>query len=187
MKTEINGSTLELMTGDITKVKTDAIVNAANGTLMGGGGVDGAIHRAAGKKLLEECKQVREKQLNGEKLPTGKAVITGGYHLPAKHVIHTVGPVWNECDEDQEELLAGCYDHSLKLAAEINASSIAFPSISTGVYSFPIDLAAKIALQTITDFLMTYDFGRVMMVLFSQKDYEIYAAALKRNDRAIGE
>jgi len=181
MKTEVNGNTLELMTGDITKLDTDAIVNAANGTLMGGGGVDGAIHRTAGKELLEECKQVQENQLKGEKLPTGKAVITGGFNLPAKYVIHTVGPVWNERDQGQEELLANCYRNSLELAVENNMAEIAFPSISTGVYSFPIDLAAKIALQTITDFLKNHDFGKVMMVLFSEIDYETYAAALKES------
>ncbi|HLS07748.1 O-acetyl-ADP-ribose deacetylase, partial [Lentibacillus sp.] len=148
MKTEINGNTLELLTGDITKLETDAIVNAANGTLMGGGGVDGAIHRAAGKELLEECKRVREEQLNGEKLPTGEAVITSGYNLPAKYVIHTVGPVWNERDNNQDEQLAKCYWNSLDLAMEKQAISIAFPSISTGVYSFPVDLAAETALKT---------------------------------------
>ncbi|WP_010531317.1 O-acetyl-ADP-ribose deacetylase [Lentibacillus jeotgali] len=178
MKTKINRNTLELMTGDITKQKTDAIVNAANGTLMGGGGVDGAIHRAAGKDLLEECKQVRQEQLNGDKLQTGNAVITAGYNLPTKHVIHTVGPVWNKGNQNQEELLTNCYRHSLELAAENDVASIAFPSISTGVYSFPIDLAAKTALQTITDFLKNHDFGNVWMVLFSEKDYEAYAAAL---------
>ncbi|SFD70321.1 O-acetyl-ADP-ribose deacetylase (regulator of RNase III), contains Macro domain [Lentibacillus persicus] len=179
MKIELNGNTLELMTGDITQQETDVIVNAANGTLMGGGGVDGAIHRAAGKDLLKECKQVREKQLNGEKLPTGKAVLTRGHNLPASYVIHTVGPVWNERVNNQEEQLADCYRNALKIASGEEASSIAFPSISTGVYSFPIELAAETAIKTIADFLSDHHFGHVTIVLFSDNDYEAYAAALK--------
>ncbi|TFJ91973.1 O-acetyl-ADP-ribose deacetylase [Lentibacillus salicampi] len=180
MKTCINGNTLELITGDIIQQQTDAIVNAANGTLMGGGGVDGAIHRAAGQGLLAECKQVRKQQLNSDHLPTGEAVITGGYHLPAKYVIHTVGPVWNEHAADQETQLAACYRNSLELAMKNKASSIAFPSISTGVYRFPVDLAAKTALQTIIDFLKDDDFGSVVMVLFSEKDYQAYEAELNK-------
>lgn len=174
METEINGNTLELITGDITKLEADVIVNAANGSLMGGGGVDGAIHRAAGGELLAECKRIREEQLSGEKLPTGETVITKGYNLPARYVIHTVGPVWNERDHHQEALLADCYRNSLNLAARHEATSIGFPSISTGVYHFPIELAAKTALQTISDFLKDTDFGKVTMVLFSENDCETY-------------
>ncbi|SFB30378.1 O-acetyl-ADP-ribose deacetylase (regulator of RNase III), contains Macro domain [Lentibacillus halodurans] len=179
MKTDKNGNILELMTGDITKQRTDAIVNAANGSLLGGGGVDGAIHRAAGKELLTECKQIREEQLKDEKLPTGEAVITSGYNLPAKYVIHTVGPVWKEHHDNQEYLLANCYQNSLELAMQQGVSSIAFPSISTGVYRFPVSLAAKTALKTIIEFLKSYNFGSVVMVLFSEQDYATYEAVLK--------
>ncbi|MFD1362679.1 O-acetyl-ADP-ribose deacetylase [Lentibacillus salinarum] len=183
MKTEINRNTLELITGDITEQETDAIVNAANGSLLGGGGVDGAIHRAAGKELLEACKEVRQEQLAGEKLSTGEAVITNGYNLPANYVIHTVGPVWNERDQHQEDLLVNCYRNSLELAMTHNATSIAFPSISTGVYRFSVELAANIALQTITDFLTDHDLGNVVMVLFSENDYATYETSLRKIQR----
>ncbi|WP_088009066.1 O-acetyl-ADP-ribose deacetylase [Indiicoccus explosivorum] len=179
MKKEISGNTLELMTGDITKQETEAIVNAANGTLLGGGGVDGAIHRAAGPGLLEECKNIRREQLGGEKLPTGKAVITEGYRLPANFVIHTVGPVWSG-KEGKKEQLADCYRNSLQLASDRGIRSISFPSISTGIYRFPIELAADTALRTISAFLETRDFGNVVMTLFSEKDYLVYENALKK-------
>nr|WP_156645327.1 O-acetyl-ADP-ribose deacetylase [Lentibacillus sp. JNUCC-1] len=178
MHTEINNNRLTLITGDITKQNADAIVNAANGTLMGGGGVDGAIHRAAGKQLLEACKQVREKELNGEKLATGQEVMTKGFELPADWVIHTVGPVWSGNLQSKKEQLANCYQNALKIAQAKNLSSIAFPSISTGVYRFPIDLAAQIALETIISFLKDHQFGEVVMVLFSEGDYTTYQQAL---------
>ncbi|HEY4600698.1 MAG TPA: O-acetyl-ADP-ribose deacetylase [Cerasibacillus sp.] len=177
MHVEINGNELILMTGDLTKQKTDAIVNAANGTLMGGGGVDGAIHNVAGPELLKECKQIREHQLNGKYLPTGEVVITKGYDLPAKYVIHTVGPIWSQSKSNQDELLAKCYRNSLQLALDKELTSIAFPSISTGAYRFPIELAATIAMRTIIDFLKSHLFGQVIMTLFSEEDYDAYIHA----------
>ncbi|MGM8364388.1 O-acetyl-ADP-ribose deacetylase [Virgibacillus sp. W0181] len=183
MRVEVNGNTLELMKGDITLLKVGAIVNAANGTLMGGGGVDGAIHRAAGHELLEACKSVRKNELNGKKLETGKAVITKGFKLPADWIIHTVGPVWSGGDDTKEELLANCYRNSLSLAQNKGVSSIAFPSISTGVYRFPVDLAARIAIDTIKTHLQNNSFGKVIITLFSDNDYNIYSAALKTGMR----
>jgi|SRR5699024_4593097 len=180
MKMKINEKELELIVGDITNQKTDAIVNAANGTLLGGGGVDGAIHRAAGNKLMEECKKIREEKLNGEYLPTGEAVITDGYQLPAKYVIHTVGPIWENNTSHEDELLAACYRNSLQLAKKYQLTSISFPSISTGVYRFPVDRAAEIALGTILEFLKIHSFGKVIMTLFSEEDYKEYEKALKK-------
>ncbi|MDY0409747.1 O-acetyl-ADP-ribose deacetylase [Virgibacillus soli] len=180
MKVSIHGNELELKMGDITKQTTDAIVNAANGLLMGGGGVDGAIHEAAGAELLEACKQIRQEQLNGEYLAVGEAVISKGYHLSAKYVIHTVGPIWYTDVENKEMLLANCYKNALKIAVDNGLSSISFPSISTGVYRFPVDLAAEIAMKTIVDFLRDHAFGKVVMTLFSEEDYKIYTTKLKR-------
>ncbi|TMN22243.1 O-acetyl-ADP-ribose deacetylase [Lentibacillus cibarius] len=179
MKTMIDGSTIELQIGDITKQRTDAIVNAANGTLLGGGGVDGAIHRAAGKELLAACKNVRQEELGGKELPTGEAVITRGYQLPATYVIHTVGPVWKGNGQHEEVLLANCYRNALQLAADYQVSSIAFPSIATGVYHFPVNKASRIALETIIHFLRGQAFERVVMTLFSEKDYEVYKTSLE--------
>lgn len=179
MNIKVNQNELELMVGDITKQSTDAIVNAANGTLLGGGGVDGAIHKAAGKELLEACRTIRQDELDGEKLQTGQAVITKGFQLPADYVIHTVGPVWENDTKGESELLAQCYDHSLHLALENELTSISFPSISTGVYHFPIDQAANIALETIIDFLKHHSFGKVVLTLFSKEDYQVYAKALE--------
>src|SRR5438309_2276562 len=141
---------LAVVQGDITKQAVDAIVNAANESLLGGGGVDGAIHRAAGPKLLEECRT-----LNG--CPTGQAKITRGYNLPAKFVIHTVGPVWDGGGYDEDKFLASCYRESLKLAVENHCRTIAFPAISTGVYGFPLDRATKIAVKEVREFTAKSD------------------------------
>jgi O-acetyl-ADP-ribose deacetylase (regulator of RNase III) len=164
---------VQILKGDITKLKVDAIVNAANTTLLGGGGVDGAIHRAAGKELLEECKT-----LYGCK--TGEAKITKGYKLPAKNVIHTVGPVWNGGKNNEDELLACCYRNSLKLAVENGNKSIAFPAISTGVYKFPLDRATKIAIDEVTKFLNDNDeIEKVIFVAFDDSTYNCYEEKLK--------
>jgi O-acetyl-ADP-ribose deacetylase (regulator of RNase III) len=165
---------IEIVQGDITRMEVDAIVNAANTSLLGGGGVDGAIHRAAGSRLLAECRT-----LGG--CPTGGARITGGYELPAKHVLHTVGPVWHGGDRGEDELLADCYRNSLLLAAEHGIETIAFPSISTGAYRFPIERAARIALRETADFLRRggTSVRKVYFVCFSEKDAEVYREALK--------
>ena len=172
MEVKINGIVLWLVEGDITLQDTDAIVNAANSGLMGGGGVDGAIHRAGGQAILDECKTIVAKQ---GRLPTGQAVITSGGNLKARYVIHTVGPVWHGGGHDEPALLAGAYTESLQLAARHHLLSISFPSISTGAYRFPIERAARIALQTVHDFLQeTKQLEEVRFVLFSQKDLEVY-------------
>jgi len=167
---------LEVMQGDITQLKVDAIVNAANTSLLGGGGVDGAIHRAAGKGLVEECRT-----LGG--CPTGEARITGGYNLAARHVIHTVGPVYSGKPGDKA-LLTGCYQNSLQLAADNDLTSIAFPAISCGVYGYPIEEACKIAVDTTCAFLQSEPaIAKVIYVLFSPGDlrvYEDYIRSLKK-------
>lgn len=165
---------IKLIKGDITKVETDAIVNAANKSLLGGGGVDGAIHRAAGPELLEECKT-----LNGAE--TGEAKITRGYNLPAKYVIHTVGPVWNGGIKNEKELLASCYRNSMKLAAENGCKSIAFPNISTGVYRFPKEIAAEIAVNEVKSFLTSEEIPEeVIFVCFDDENYRLYSNLLTR-------
>ena len=159
--------------GDITTYDVDAIVNAANKSLLGGGGVDGAIHRAAGPELLEECRK-----LNG--CDTGQAKITADYRLPARHVIHTVGPVWHGGDRDEESLLASCYRTSLKLAADNGLETVAFPSISTGAYGFPISMAAPIALRTVREMLDEHpDLKKVFIVCFSDSDLRVYLEAAR--------
>ena len=164
-------SRIEITKGDITKLKVDAIVNAANTTLLGGGGVDGAIHRTAGPKLLEECKT-----LGGCK--TGEAKITKGYDLPCKFVIHTVGPIWNGGNKNEDELLASCYKNSLELALKNNIKTITFPSISTGAYRFPVERAAKIAIKEVKNFLeKNQSIEKVTFVCFSEEDYEVYVNA----------
>ena len=174
----VNATTLFVTQGDITRQGTDAIVNAANSSLMGGGGVDGAIHRTGGPAILEECKQIVARQ---GRLPTGKAVITTGGNLAAKHVIHTVGPVWHGGGKDEAELLESAYRESLKLAAGNNLASVSFPSISTGAYGYPVEQAAGVALTTVIAFLrekMT-SVKEVVFVLFDSRTYEAYVAALR--------
>ena len=169
-------SKIKLVKGDITKLKVDAIVNAANNSLLGGGGVDGAIHRAAGPQLLEECRT-----LNG--CATGDAKITKGYNLPAKYVIHTVGPVWHGGNHREDELLESCYRRSLEVAVENGIKTIAFPSISTGAYRFPIERAAKIACNTVKEFLNSHNqIEKVIFVLFSDYDFNVYQKIVE-NDK----
>lgn len=158
--------------GDITTLDVDAIVNAANSTLLGGGGVDGAIHRAAGPELLAACRE-----LGG--CPTGEAKTTAGFDLPARWVIHTVGPVWHGGDSGEAELLASCYRRSLAVAADLGASSIAFPAISTGVYRFPREAAAEIAVRETTTTSLAVD--EVLLVAFDAPTFELYEAALRRS------
>ena len=164
---------LKVVQSDITKQKVDAIVNAANATLLGGGGVDGAIHRAAGPELLAECRT-----LGG--CPTGEARITKGYRLPAKHVIHTVGPVWHGGASREDDLLASCYRNSFALLEQHGPRSIAFPAISCGVYAFPIDRAAAIAVREMKAFLeRNTEVERVLVVCFGADVYEAYCAVLQ--------
>lgn len=170
-------SGVKLIQGDITKLQVDAIVNAANSSLLGGGGVDGAIHRAGGPQILEACKQIRNKQ-GGCK--TGEAVITTGGNLKAKHVIHTVGPVWNGGSNNEEQLLGNAYRNSLQLAVEHNISTIAFPNISTGIYGFPKRRAAEIAIATVQQFLQSNDSIReVIFCCFDEENTNLYQQLLK--------
>jgi len=173
----INKVKLSLIQGDITKQATDAIVNAANSSLMGGGGVDGAIHRAGGPAILEECKQIASRQ---GRLPTGKAVITTGGNLKARFVIHTVGPVWHGGKNGEPDLLASAYRESLKVATENNLLSISFPSISTGVYGYPIAKAARVALGAVASFLKenVTSISEVVFVLFDPDIFQSYKAAM---------
>lgn len=172
----IGQARLSITQGDITRQATDAIVNAANSSLMGGGGVDGAIHRAGGPAILEECKQIVAKQ---GRLPTGQAVITTAGNMKARHVIHTVGPIWHNGAHQEAALLASAYRESLKLAAEKNLKSVSFPSISTGAYGYPIDLASRIALRTAIDFLSKpSSIKEVVFVLYGEDNYKAYKEAL---------
>ena len=162
---------IEVIKGDITKIKVDAIVNAANSSLMGGGGVDGAIHRAGGPAILEGCKKIVAKQ-GGCK--TGEAVITTAGELPAKYVIHTVGPVWNGGNNNEREKLANCYSNSLRLAVENNCKTIAFPNISTGIYRFPKEEAAKVSVESIQKFLpQNNSIEKIIIVCFDEENYQL--------------
>ncbi len=182
------GATLELAIGDITAETTDAIVNAANSSLLGGGGVDGAIHRAGGPAILEACRQIRKKHYP-DGLPTGRAVATTGGNLKAKHVIHTVGPIWRGGDRDEPDLLASCYRQCVLLADEMQLTSISFPSISTGAYGYPITEAARVALAAAAEALKSATHVKhVRFVLFDQAAYEAHvraAAELKSRDPAL--
>ena len=173
MEARVGKAVIELLQGDITEQDTDAIVNAANRTLLGGGGVDGAIHRAAGPQLLAECRT-----LGG--CETGDAKITQGYKLKAKHVIHTVGPIYFSAGKKAPDLLASCYRRSLEVASAHKLHSVAFPSISTGAYGYPLEEAAPIALKTVRDYLKRHsDIQRVRFVLFGKDTYQAYEKALK--------
>ena len=177
METMVNKTKLSLSRGDITRQETDAIVNAANSSLMGGGGVDGAIHCAGGLAILEECKKIRSER---GPLPAGQAVITTGGNLKARFVIHTVGPIWHGGGSGEPELLASAYRESLKLAVENGLSSVSFPSISTGAYGYPVEMAAKVALEAVISFLKEdASLAEVVFVLFDAKAYETYARTLK--------
>ena len=163
---------IEIQKGDITKLKVDAIVNAANTSLLGGGGVDGAIHRSAGPKLLDFTRK-----LDG--CPTGEAKISPGFNIPAKLIIHTVGPIWNEGKNNEDNLLADCYKNSLKLAVKNGIKSIAFPAISTGVYRFPLERAAKIAVNEVGKFLENdKSIKKVIFVCFDEQNFNIYSSLL---------
>ncbi len=167
---------LQVIQGDITKVEVDAIVNAANTSLLGGGGVDGAIHRAGGSAILEACIKIRNKQGGCN---VGEAVITTAGNLPAKFVIHTVGPVWNGGDSNEVALLASAYSNSLKLAIDNNVQTIAFPNISTGIYRFPKERAAAIAIRTVSDFIRNNSFTKIAFVCFDEENYQLYNNILK--------
>ncbi len=179
MERRFGRAAIELVVGDITREATDAIVNAANSSLLGGGGVDGAVHRAGGPEILAECRAIRARQGG---CPTGEAVITTGGRLPARYVVHTVGPVWRGGERGEPALLASCYTRSLRLAGRHGARSIAFPSISTGVYGYPAALAAPVALGAVAAFLESGEPSpeRIRFVLFDDQTFAAYRAALER-------
>jgi O-acetyl-ADP-ribose deacetylase (regulator of RNase III) len=177
---KVGKATVRLVRGDITEMDTDAIVNAANSSLMGGGGVDGAIHRRGGPKILQECKKIRAMEWS-QGLPTGKAVITSAGNLKARHVIHTVGPVWRGGNRGEPELLAQAYQNSLRLAVAKGLKSVAFPSISTGAYGYPVEDACRVALEAVKDFLEKDDkLDEVVFVLFSEHALEVYADEVRK-------
>jgi O-acetyl-ADP-ribose deacetylase (regulator of RNase III) len=179
MIVKVNKTALSLVKGDITLQKTDAIVNAANSSLMGGGGVDGAIHRAGGPAILEECKKIVAEQ---GRLPAGKSVITTGGNLTARYVIHTVGPVWHGGNNNEAEILAGAYLESLRLAEEMNLAGISFPSISTGAYGYPLEAAAAVATAAVVKFAKeeASSIKEIVFVLFSESAYAEYVRALEK-------
>jgi O-acetyl-ADP-ribose deacetylase (regulator of RNase III) len=168
---------IEIVRGDITQQQVDAVVNAANSSLLGGGGVDGAIHRKGGPEILAECRKLRASKY-GRGLPTGKAVATTAGNLPARWVIHTVGPVWSNT-EDRSSLLTDCHRNSLAVAAELGATSVAFPAISTGVYRWPLESAAELALAAVRD----SDLDLIRFVLFDDHAYEVFKAAASPGER----
>ena len=178
VEADINQVKLTIIKGDITQQDTEAIVNAANPSLMGGGGVDGAIHGAGGPQILEECKQIVSRQ---GRLPTGRAVITSGGNLKARYVIHTVGPIWHGGSQNEAELLASAYQESLKLAADNHLTSISFPSISTGAYGYPLGEAAGGAIRAASSFLQekVTSIRKVVFVLFDSATFTAYSSALR--------
>lgn len=168
------GGRIEVKQGDITAENVDAVVNAANSSLLGGGGVDGAIHRAGGPDILRECKRIRENDFP-KGLPTGEAVITTGGNLPARFVIHTAGPVWHGGKKKEEEKLKDCYQNSLMVALKNECKTVAFPAISTGVYGYPRELAAKVASKAVADFLKNRsEIEKAVFVFFSEEDMEVF-------------
>jgi O-acetyl-ADP-ribose deacetylase (regulator of RNase III) len=182
-ETRLLGGRLVVTTGDITRMETDAVVNAANSSLMGGGGVDGAIHRAGGPAILEECKRLRDSRFP-DGLPTGEAAVTGGGTLPAYYVIHTVGPVWHGGTTGESTKLASCYRRSLEEAAHLKLKSVAFPSISTGVYRYPKENAARVAYNTVRDFLEQNPLPEtVYFVFFSGADALLFLDSVGGSER----
>jgi O-acetyl-ADP-ribose deacetylase (regulator of RNase III) len=174
-KFKVGNAIVRLVRGDITEMETEAIVNAANSSLMGGGGVDGAIHRRGGPQILEECKRIRATEWP-QGLPTGRAVITSGGNLKARYVIHTVGPIWRGGNRGESELLAQAYQNSLRLAVAKGLKTVAFPSISTGAYGYPIEDACRVALEAVKEFLEKEDnLDEVIFALFSESAFEVYA------------
>jgi O-acetyl-ADP-ribose deacetylase len=178
----IGSGSLDLIIGDITNETTDAIVNAANSSLLGGGGVDGAIHRAAGPLLLSECKKIRAQY---GPLPPGRAVATSGANLKAKHVIHTVGPVWQDGSNGEPETLASCYRESMKLAEQLSCLSVSFPSISTGAFGYPVHGAARTALATVVEHLRTSSVKTVRFVLFDIRTHRAYSTEARKLAKTI--
>jgi len=177
---KVGKAVVQLIVGDITDVEADAVVNAANSTLMGGFGVDGAIHSKGGPKILEECKHIRATSWP-DGLPTGYAVITSGGNLKAKHVIHTVGPVWHGGLQGEADLLKQAYRNSLKLAAANGLKTVAFPSISTGAYGYPVEEASKVAVKTIKNFLENdKNLEKVVLVLYSEQAFNVYLSAARQ-------
>lgn len=179
MELTVKNSIIELIRGDITKVEAEAIVNAANTSLLGGGGVDGAIHRAGGKAILDECIQIRNQQGG---CPVGEAVVTTAGNLPSRYVIHTVGPVWNGGVNHEEDKLRNCYRNALTQAEGKGVASLAFPNISTGIYRYPKDLACAIAVEEVTNYLLKYETSikKVIFVCFDDENLEIYKKEFKK-------
>src|ERR1051326_5061936 len=174
---------LELVTGDITRESTDAIVNAANSGLLGGGGVDGAIHRAAGPALFEECKRIRDQR---GPLPAGQAVTTSGANLKARYVIHTVGPVWQGGTRNEPQVLESCYCHSIEEANRKSCTSVSFPAVSTGAFGYPVHEAAQIAIRTVADLLQSPEsVNLVRFVLFDDRTFKAYARAVEELSRSF--
>lgn len=176
---------LKVTTGDITAMEVDAVVNAANSSLLGGGGVDGAIHKAGGPAILSECRDIRAHRYP-DGLPPGRAVLSSAGEMPSKWVIHTVGPIWHGGKSKEREILADAYRNSLQLASEAGVKTIAFPAISTGIYGFPKQIAAVIAVETITEFLKKNSLPReVTLVFFSEKDLDSFTAAVDKRRMSV--